>query len=114
MLFLFGDPRGRGSFGNNFMLFPIWKIARQTCILENSLTNENFKEMFHCQDFIFKIMLDVSGNGTVAGTSANPAVNYNNYYDGALNYTARREFTKRNYKRKLTNKNRQSQIEKGI
>jgi len=53
-LFLFGDPRGRNNFGHPFMLYPLWKISRQTLILENSLTNENFKEIFHCQNNIFK------------------------------------------------------------
>lgn len=51
-LFQYGDPRGRRSQGHFGMMYPLWKIARQTCALENSLTNENFKEMFHCLDDI--------------------------------------------------------------
>ena len=59
-MFLYGDPRGRNTPGNNFMLFPFWKISRQTLILENSIINENFKEMFHCQDYVFKNKIENS------------------------------------------------------
>jgi len=61
-LYLFGDPRGRGNYGNNFLLFPLWKISRQTCMLENSLINENFKEMFHSQEYIFRNSFDMNSN----------------------------------------------------
>jgi hypothetical protein len=75
-LLLFGEPRGKGNYGNNFLLFPLWKIARQTCILENSLTNENFKEMFHSQDYVYKCMIE--------NTNLNKQ---NNLYDENIKYS---------------------------
>jgi hypothetical protein len=68
----YGDPRGRGCFGNSFMLFPLWKVGRQTCILENLLTSENFREMFYCQDYIFKNMVTTT--------------QVNNFFDNTVNY----------------------------
>jgi len=119
-LFLHGDPRGRGNFGNNFMLFPLWKIARQTCILENPLTNENFKEMFHCQDFSFKLSMDYSGNGSVSGVTATPNVHYNNLYDENLNYAMRKDIFKKNkrnrsyFKKLETNQTTRKNLETSI
>ena len=51
-----GDPRGRNCDGDGFMLFPMWKIARKTSILDSNSVDasENFKEMFHSQDFFYK------------------------------------------------------------
>jgi hypothetical protein len=95
-LLTFGDPRGRGNFGNNFLLFPLWKIARQTCILENSLTNESFKEMFHCQDYMFKHLIEASGSGQVNGMISTSKSYTNNFYNNNLNYVEnRREFLKK-------------------
>lgn len=78
-LFLFGDPRGRNAQGSNFLLFPFWKISRQTLILENSLINENFKEMFHCQDYIFKNKIE---NFNLNQTS----LQINDFYDNKIQY----------------------------
>ena len=55
-LLSYGDARGRHNDSNGFALFPLWKIARKTSILDNSIViNENFKEMFHCFDYYFKM-----------------------------------------------------------
>ena len=59
MLYLYGDPRGKGNFGNAIMYFPLWKIARQTTILEDFHISEYFKELFHCQDYLYKTQSDV-------------------------------------------------------
>ncbi len=58
MLLLYGDPRGRGCSGKVFMLNPLWKLSRQTCILENSVIHEYFKEFFYAQDYILKTYFD--------------------------------------------------------
>jgi hypothetical protein len=71
-MLLYGDPRGRGCFGNTFMIFPLWKVGRQTCVLENLLTSENFREMFYCQDYMFK-------NAITMAT-------INNFYDNTVSY----------------------------
>ena len=59
-LLLFGDPRGRGCSGKIYLLYPLWKICRQTCILENNIIHENFKEFFYAQDNVLKNLIDCS------------------------------------------------------
>lgn len=59
-LVLIGDPRGRGSLGNPINYFPTWKLARQTSILESAYVNENFKELFHCQDYCYRALKDIN------------------------------------------------------
>lgn len=51
-----GDPRGRNCDGDGFMLFPMWKVARKTSMLDSNSVDasENFKEMFHSQDYFYK------------------------------------------------------------
>ena len=84
-MFLSGDPRGRNSLGNFFLLFPLWKISRQTLILENSLISENFKEMFHCQDFIFKNKVEnLNGNYNNNNNYNNDTIN--DLFDPKLQY----------------------------
>lgn len=75
-LFLLGDPRGRNNYGNPFLLYPLWKISRQTLILENSLINENFKEIFHCQDHIFRNIIENNINNN----------SINDFYDNTVFY----------------------------
>ena len=57
-LLIYGDPRGRGNNGSIFLLYPVWKICRQSCILENFLIHENFKELFYAQDNQIKTLME--------------------------------------------------------
>lgn len=98
-LLVFGDPRGRGNSGNPFMLFPLWKIARQTCILENSLTNENFKEMFHSQDYITRNFAEL--NFPFTNSLYDPNVHYIN--KEGLGYNTNRNSHRRK-KNEFTNR----------
>lgn len=55
LLYIKGDPRGKGSYSDPLLLFPLWKLARQTSILEEDFgISENFKEMFYSLDYIEK------------------------------------------------------------
>jgi hypothetical protein len=88
---LFGDPRGRNSYGNPYLLYPLWKISRQTLILENSLINENFKEIFHCQDNIFKNKIENNTNNN----------SINDFYDKTVFYHVESLIKKRIFYEKI-------------
>ena len=53
-LILFGDPRGKYCNNNISQSVFIWKVSKQTNLLENITISENFKEMFHCNDYYNK------------------------------------------------------------
>ena len=54
LLMSYGDPRGRNNDSHGALTFPLWKIARKTDKLEQSIINEYFKEMFECLSFYEK------------------------------------------------------------
>ena len=54
LLMCYGEPRGRNNDSHGILSFPLWKIARKTYKLEQSVINEYFKEMYQCLMFYEK------------------------------------------------------------
>ena len=54
LLMKYGEPRGRNNDSHGILSFPLWKIARKTHKLEQSVINEYFKEMYQCLMFYEK------------------------------------------------------------
>ena len=54
LLMNYGDPRGRHNDSHGFLQFPLWEIARKTFKLDETIINENFKEMYQSLDFFEK------------------------------------------------------------
>ena len=54
LLICYGDPRGRNNDSHGFLQFPLWEIARKTYKLDETIINENFKEMYQSLDFFEK------------------------------------------------------------
>ena len=53
-LFKYGEPRGKNNEANLIMLLPLYKVGRDSIILDNNdFINENFKEIFHCLNFCY-------------------------------------------------------------
>ena len=81
-LIIYGDPRGRGSNGIIFLLYPLWKICRQSCILENSMIHENLKELFYAQDNHIKNLLESNySNHTIIETNMNNLIDQDVIYN---------------------------------
>ena len=49
-LFAFGDMRSCRNRSHPFIMLPLYKLAKLTCVFENPMTNEYFKEMFHSME----------------------------------------------------------------
>ena len=55
-LLQYGEPRGRNNDGDFSMLFTAWKTGRNSIMLDsNQNNNENFKELYHCLCYLYKI-----------------------------------------------------------
>ena len=55
LLLNYGDPRGRYNDSHGVLQFPLWEIARKTYKLDETIINENFKEMYQSLDFFEKM-----------------------------------------------------------
>ena len=54
LLMSYGDPRGRNNDSHGILSFPLWKIARKTFKLDQTIINQYFREMFLCLEFFEK------------------------------------------------------------
>ena len=66
LLMKYGEPRGRNNDSHGILSFPLWKIARKTHKLEQSVINEYFKEMYQCLIFYEKGKCNLKLNNTKA------------------------------------------------
>ena len=66
LLMSYGEPRGRNNDSHGVLSFPLWKIARKTYKLEQSVINEYFKEMYQCLIFYEKKKCVLKLNNTKA------------------------------------------------